>query len=272
MIVGVVVILALAAVLGFWAQRLLLGRRLHDDPLARAEGLQISELVIPVRTLAALLLAFVLVAVFQSYQDAGDDAAEEAGAVLAMAEGAVLLIPDARSEVLGRLECYARSVAGPDWRGQGDDAAPSPITDAAADAVALALQRAAAEERNNVALGSILANNSLRIQNRIKRFAVARPTVPGQVWVLLLAAVSTAIGGLAAFGHPGVRRRMQLAVLIGTTVVFGLTLVIMYDLDRPFVGLVRIEPTAMLESARRISALPGAGVPPCKADGGPLQG
>jgi hypothetical protein len=55
-------------------------------------------------------------------------------------------------------------------------------------------------------------------------------------------------------------------------VVFGLTLVIMNDLDRPFAGLVRIEPTAMLEAAHRISALPGGGAPPCKADGSPLEG
>jgi hypothetical protein len=71
--------------------------------LHTAKGLQVSDLIIPVRMLATLLLAFVLVAVFQSYQDAGDDAAAEAGAVLAMAEDAVLLTPAARDDVLGRL-------------------------------------------------------------------------------------------------------------------------------------------------------------------------
>jgi hypothetical protein len=197
-----VAVLALVAAIGFWAQHLLFGRRVPDDPLARAEGLQVSELVIPVRMLATLLLAFVLVAVFQSYQDAGDDAAAEAGAVLAMAEGAVLLTPDARDDVPGRLTCYVRSVAGPDWRAGVDG--PSRVTDGAADAIALALQRAAAEERNNVAVSSILANNSRRIEMRIKRFAEARPTVPGQGWVLLVATVATTIGGLAALGHPGV--------------------------------------------------------------------
>ena len=77
---------------------------------------------------------------------------------------------------------------------------------------------------------------------RIKRFAEARPTVPGQVWVLLLVTVATAIGGLAALGHPGVRRRLQRAVLAGTTAVLALTLVTMHDLDRPFDGLVRSSP------------------------------
>ena len=95
----VVVVLALVAGAGFWAQRHLHRERLHDDPLARVEGLPISELVIPVRTLATLLLAFVLVAVFQSYQAAGDKAAAEAGAVLSMAQDAVLLTPDTAASV-----------------------------------------------------------------------------------------------------------------------------------------------------------------------------
>lgn len=267
-----VVVLTLAAALGFWAQRLLLGKRLHDDPLARVEGLPVSELVIPVRTLAALLLAFVLVAVFQSYQDANDQAATEAGAVLAMAEDAVLLTPELQGEVLGRLTCYARSVVATDWRAQAEAAAPSPTTDAAADAVVLALQAAAVDPRNDVAVSSILGNNGVRIQTRIQRFGEARPSVPGEVWVLMLVTVSVAVGGLAALGHPGVRRRVQLAVLAGTTVVFGLTLVIVHDLDRPYDGFVAIQPTAMLDVARRITALPGGnGTPPCDADGGSLS-
>jgi hypothetical protein len=78
------------------------------------------------------------------------------------------------------------------------------------------------------------------------------------------------LGGLAAFGHPGVRRRMQLAVLVGTTVVFGLTLVLVHELDRPYDGWVRIDPTVMLDAARRIAALPGGEAPPCTPDGTPV--
>ena len=269
MIFAVVAALVLAALGGFWAQRLLHRERLHDDPLARIEGLPISELVIPVRTLATLLLAFVLVAVFQSYQEAGDEAAEEAGAVLSMAEDAVLLTPAARSDLLGTLTCYARSVAGPDWVAQSEEAGPSPATDAAADAVALSLQRAAGTRGTEVALGSILSSNSLRIQARIERIQEAQPSVPGLVWVALMLTVGAAVGGLAAFGHPGVRRRMQLTVLAGTTLVFAFTLVVVHDLDRPYDGPVRIEPTAMRDAARRIAALPGGEAPPCDLAGTP---
>jgi hypothetical protein len=91
--------------------------------------------------------------------------------------------------------------------------------------------------------------------------------------VLLLVTLAATVGGLAAFGHPGARGRVQLAVLIGTTVIFGLALVLAYDLDRPYDGPTRIEPTAMHEAARRIAALPGSdGAAPCDATGAPLPG
>src|SRR5690349_4935469 len=76
MIIAIVAVLALVAVVGFWAPHLLFGRREPDDPLARG-GTAGQRVDHPVRMLATLLLAFVLAAVFQSFQDASDDAASD---------------------------------------------------------------------------------------------------------------------------------------------------------------------------------------------------
>ena len=262
--------LVVASMVGIWAQRRLLGGRAHDDPLAGAEGLPVRELIIPARALAGLLLAFVLVSVFESYRDAGSEAAAEAGAVLAMAEDAVLLTPDARRDVLGGLRCYARAVAGSDWRAQAEEGGPSPVTDAAADEITASLARASADPRNSVAVSAILSSGSVRVQARIERRSEARPTVPEEIWALLLTTVAVTIGGTAALGHPGVRGRVQLAVLAGTTLVFGLTLLVIHDLDRPYTGPARIEPTAILDVERRMAALPdGDAAPPCDVEGRP---
>ena len=267
-----VVVLLAAAVAGFLARRLVVGARSPEDPLARAEGVTVSELVVPARTLAALVLAFVVVSVYDSFVDAESQAAAEAGAVLSMAENTTLLTPEARGAVLGRLVCYARSVAGPDWRAQAEDAAPSTITDAAADQLTVALGRAAADPRNATAVGAILAENGDRITSRIQRFEDGRPSVPDVVWVVLLLTMALMIGGLAALVHPGVRTMVQVVVqvvvLAGTTVVFGLTLLVVHDLDSPFSGPARVEPTAMTTVERRMAQLPGEAVlAPCDRDG-----
>jgi hypothetical protein len=267
-VVIVVVVLLAAGVAGFLARRLVHGARSPEDPLARAEGVTVSELVVPARTLAALVLAFVVVSVYDSFVDAQAQTAAEAGAVLSMAESTTLLTPDARREVLGRLTCYARSVAGPDWRAQAGDAGPSTITDAAADQLTVAVGRAAADPLNATAVGAILAENGDRTTSRIQRFDDGQPSVPDVVWVVLLLAMALMIGGLATLVHPGVRTVVQVAVLAGTTVVFGLTLLVVHDLDHPYSGPARIEPTAMIRVEDRITHLPGEAVlPPCDGDG-----
>ncbi|RTL69125.1 MAG: DUF4239 domain-containing protein [Pseudonocardiaceae bacterium] len=272
MTVVAVIVLALAVVGGFWGQHLLRRKRTADDDIdPRHEGLPVSELIVPVRLLATLLLAFVLVAVFQSFQDAGDEAAEEAGAVLAMAEDTTMLTPDARTDILGTLRCYALSVTGPDWHAQAELGMPSPATDAAADDVAAALQRATADPRNSVAMGSILSSNADRIATRIERVAEGRPTVPGEVWVLMVVTLAAVVAGLAAYAHPHVRRSTQVAVVAGSAVVFALTLWLLHDLDRPYDGLVRTEPTAMLDVTHRMTTLAGGAPAPCNADGTPLR-
>ncbi len=112
----VVAVIVLATVGGELARRRVFAGRDPNDQRVWAEALRVKELVVPVRLLASLLLAFVVVSVFGSYRSASDHAATEAGAVLAMGEQATLLQGDARAQVLGALRCYTRAVAGPDWR------------------------------------------------------------------------------------------------------------------------------------------------------------
>lgn len=52
--------------------------------------------------------------------------------------------------------------------------------------------------------------------------------------------------------------------------VFGLTLLVVHDLDRPYDGPAEIEPTAMRTIDRRMAVLQGGSAPlPCDAEGGP---
>jgi hypothetical protein len=267
-VLWIVVVLLLSAALGLVAQRRLYRGRQVGDERIWAEGLRVRELVVPVRLLAALLLAFVVVSVFGSYRSAGTQAAVEAGAVLSMGEQAVLLTDTARTDVLGSLRCYALAVQGPDWESQAEDGALSAVTDAAADRITVTLGRAASDPRNASAVAAILNDDSQRIQARIQRSNEARPTVPTEVWILLLFTVAVMIGGGTALIHPNVRPTVQYALLAGTTLVFGLTLLITHDIDRPFDGWARVPPTAMQNVDRRLSALPGGNaVLPCDDQG-----
>lgn len=267
--VWIVVVVVLAALLGELTRRYVFRGHEHDSTRVYVEALRVRELVIPVRLLASLLLAFAVVSVFNSYRNAATYAATEAGTVLAMGEQAVLLPEAERSEVLGALRCYTRAVAGPDWEAQasGD---MSPVADAAADRITLVLGEVIADSEDDAVAAAILEDDSQRIQARILRNEEAQPAVPAEVWILMLVTVAVMIGSSGAFTHPRIGRPARLAILTGTAVVFGLTLGVTYDMGRPFDGLVKVLPTAMLGVDDRLAGLPGGTPePPCDTEGLP---
>ncbi len=265
--VFIVVVMVVSSIGGFVAQQYL-ARRAVGPEINHEEFLPVYELVIPVRTLAGLLLAFVLFAVYSSYTTAAEQAANEAGAVLSMGEAAVILQPSGRDPVIGSLQCYARSVIGPDWDAQTTPGQRSPVTDAAADHISVTLSAANADARNRTVIPAILADDGDRIEARIRRVDQGSPAVPGELWALLLITMVLTTGGLAALGHPRVRTWTQIAVLAGTTVVIGLTLLVIYDLDRPYDGPARVALSAMEHVEQRLAQLPGGDEsPPCDAEG-----
>ncbi len=145
------------------------------------------------------------------------------------------------------------------------------MTDAAADRINAVLAGIAADPRNAAASAAIVRTDADRIEARIQRSQQARPSVPDEVWLLMLFTVAVMIGSSAAFTHPSVGRVPRWALLAGTAVVFGLTLAVTYDIGRPFDGVVGVSPTAIQSVDVRLSHLPdGSQAPPCGADGRPL--
>src|SRR5205814_2902558 len=82
-----IAVVVAAAAFGLLAHRYLAARG-GSGAVPTAEGLAVSDLLNPIRTLVALVLAFVLVQTFASFQDASDAAGNEAGAVSAEAQAA----------------------------------------------------------------------------------------------------------------------------------------------------------------------------------------
>ena len=105
------------------------------DDRSTVEGLDVADLFRPLLTLVALLLAFVLVQTFSSFQDASDSASEEATAVLSEAQAARRLTSESAVSIIGALRCYALAVAGPGWDALAATRRTSPVTEEANDRV-----------------------------------------------------------------------------------------------------------------------------------------
>ena len=79
----VIVVEVLSGVLGLLVQRRL-AKHVSTESQDSAEGIPLTDLLSPVRILGALVLAFVLVQTFSSYEDASDAANGEAWTLLGL--------------------------------------------------------------------------------------------------------------------------------------------------------------------------------------------
>jgi hypothetical protein len=266
----VLVTVVVGGAVGLFARRFL---RRDDDPgRASAEGLDAAELLNPLRTLVALVLAFVLVQTFASYQDAGDAATKEAGAVAAEASAAAFLPPPAAADLVGSLRCYALAVAGSGWDTLEQTRHTSAIAEQADEHVTASLSRAQLAATDEVARSEIVSADRERIDARRVRLAEAEPSVPGLVTALLIGCVGITIAGTAALAHRRMRPSLRLALVGVTAIVFTATLLVIFDLDRPFGGIAKIEPTALRGVERELAANPLAANPPCDSTGSPRAG
>jgi hypothetical protein len=262
----VIAIVVLAGALGVAAHRRLASRG-RSDSQAGAEGIQISDLLSPARTLVALVLAFVLVQTFSSYQDASDAAGDEAGAVSAEALAATLLPPPIGENVVASLTCYARAVAGPGWSSLERTRHTSPIVDSADAKVEAAVAQAEQAGANQTVTAELLTADHDRAAARRVRLAEATPSVPGIVTALLIGSVALTVGATAALADWRIRPSLRWSILVMTTVIFTATVLVILDLDRPFGGVARISPSAMRAAEQQLGSIPFGANPPCDASG-----
>lgn len=267
----VIVVVVLSGALGLLAQRRL-AKRVRTESQDSFEGIPLTDLLAPVRILVALVLAFVLVETFSSYEDAGDAANDEAGAVSTEAVEAALVPAPTGPNLVAQLRCYARAVAGPGWDSLGATRHTSSISNDADARVAAAVARAEQARINQTLVAEVVAAERDRSAARRVRLAEAAPSVPAIVTALLVGCVAITVASTAAFADRRIRPGLRWTLLGVTTLIFTASLLVILDLDRPFGGVARINPTAMHAVEEQIGSTTLGANPPCDHSGAPLAG
>ncbi len=222
------------------------------------------------------MLAFVLVQTFSSYEDASDAANYKASAVSTEAVAATLLPSPTGPKLVGLLRCYARAVAGPGWALLEASRHTSSISSDAdarvAAAVAVAVAQAQQAGISEALVAEVVVAERARAAVRRVRLAEAAPSVSPIVTALLIGCVAITVASTAAFAGRRIRPSLRWALLGVTTLTFTASLLIILDLDRPFGGVARIDPTAMRAVEEQIGTTSFGANPPCDPSGAPLPG
>lgn len=225
----------------------------------------VKDLVGPLLTLTVLLLAFVLVTASGSYGKAEVAARGEARALDQLVETAEYAPAAQRAQVQADAVCYARAVRHQEWpamaEGKGSAAPSTWSTD---------FRRAFGEVQGKPVFGMLVAADNKRSEEREERLTQATASIPGAIFWFLLATLTLTVVALGIC-LPRRNNRGQLITLALITALLTTTLCIIRDVDRPFGGIIDVEPTAISEAERQAERdfliHHSASELPCDADG-----
>jgi hypothetical protein len=188
----------------------------------------------------AVLLAFIVIAVWNNFRDARGYVENEAASLAALYLFASGLEKPARGVAAEAVRRYTRNVIEDEW--------PAMSNGAASDSVRRALQDlfrtyAAFEP---VTPGDVqIQQASLRLlvqlaENRQNRIDSAGGTLPAILWLAVIEGAIVVVGFTLFFGAPNIGAQLAMTGLLAATVAFVVT--VTFALDRPFAGDCRCQP------------------------------
>jgi hypothetical protein len=236
-----VVVIVGAALLGMWFVR-----RYTDLEALEAHKDVAGFLIAVVGALYSVLLAFMVVSVWESFEDADRVAQREADLLVSLYRDADAF-PNLRDDLRTSIHGYAESVVDDEWPSMAEHQSEAPETDAALGRVFNGYRavdpRGPAEE---VFLRNALDRLDDVTESRRERIAAAAAELPRPLWTVLLAGCAITVGFTLFF--PVKAARVQ-AVMVGALAAMtALMLFLVLSLDLPFTGDLAVKPTAMNEA------------------------
>jgi hypothetical protein len=218
----------------------------------------------------AVLLAFVIFAVFDSYSNARSAAGEEAVATQQMYSTAGFF-PDTADRLRGQTVCYARAVIDDEWPAM-QHRRESPVVQDWVDRLDSTIQDTRiVGNGQGAALEHWLALSQTRQDARRTRLAESQPYIPGFVWFVLILITVIVVAFQCLLADPKASAFGQAVAMSSMTATLFAALTLAWVLDRPFNDRgAEIAPSRMQASLAVMThepSLPAA--LPCDASGSP---
>jgi hypothetical protein len=222
-------------------------------------------------TLVAVVLAFVILAAFQTFNGAKDGAQIEASAVLDMSRTAALFPPAQRDELRGDFVCYGRAVVKQEWPAMRHGRS-GPLVDRWIGAYQATLAHLDLHSpRQRLAFQELLSQAATRTSGRQQRLSEDSATVPTPLWVALIFGGVVAVVLQLGMADPRERLRVHGLMLAGLASVVAAGLLIVYFLDHPYQPHAGgIQPNAMQHALVTIHSLEPSVRVPCDQAGRPM--
>jgi hypothetical protein len=228
-----------------------------------------GEIFSAVATGLAVLVAFLIVATFDSYHSAREAAGEEAVAVQQQYVMSSYFDSTDSDELRGEIICYSRAVVDDEWPAmqRGEE---SPVVQGWVDAMDESMRTVPVNDQKQVeALAHWFDVSKDRQDGRRGRIAEAAPFVPGFLWGALGLLSLVVVGYQFLLLDRSVPVRGQAYSLAAMSLTVFAALAIIYIIDRPFNDRgAMIHPTRMGHAIELMSRTAPSPIP-CDTAGNP---
>ena len=267
---GIIIVVSAASAGVLW-----LARR---NPLNERFSSQLSEHSSAFEFLGiafAILLGFVVLQAYDSYNDAKRGAELEAQAMLELTRTASAFTPEEHALLEGTLFCYGRAVIEQGWPAMREGADSPVVTEWGSRFREAAFEVRVRSLVDEAAFRQLLEEQDGRIEGRRMRLAEAVRETPPPLWFVLILGALLTVGWIVL----GADRRgsfvVQASAVGSVAAMATATLLLVWFLDHPFANQSgSIRPVEMEEVLRVIeeeSHAEGIEVThPCAEDGDPL--
>ena len=248
-VLGFLVVIVVAAIT---VAAMLLVRRRAPEGSYFTNGDRASGVFGVLATGFAVLLGFIILLAFQSYDDARIGAETEATIVAQQIQTAQFLPPDTAKELTGQLVCYGRSVAGAYVNSSEVLAEINPWGAEMFRTIAKVDPKTATEQS---AYDRWMDQTVDRQQARNERVHPAAGIIPLPLWLALFLICGVIFGYMLFFADRGEGAVTQAMLMGSVTVVITLLMLLVVFFNHPHgSGVGRLQPTAMERALRLIDA------------------
>ena len=200
----------------------------------------------------AVLLAFVVVVVWERYNDAARDLTQEANQVGDLWQMAGGFGPELRTQVRGSLVTYLHTVIDREFASMRHEQS-SPDAETAFIRIWDAYRTAQPRSDTEKALyAESLATMNVLSDDRRTRLHEAHDHMPGVVWAALYGGAAITIAFTFLFQLKSYT--LQLVMTVAIVALISLVLFLVMALNRPFGGVLPLSPDPFLQQLARVAA------------------
>ena len=203
-------------------------------------------------TTYAVILGFMLFAVWNAYREADLNADLEANAVVDIYHLADGLPEPQRAQLQGLARSYVNAVLSQDWAQMAANEEPRQSSDINAEMWKTVTSAQPKSEAQQATQDHALSELSILSQDRFTRVFQSTTRLPNVLWFVLLVGGALTIVSACMFGSEN--RKLQALQIFSLALLVSLSLVAIADIHRPFRGVIHVRDSAFQRARQSMQA------------------